>query len=151
MHVTQEPLGRHAEGEREHAEGDVDRVGPDERQLGEVALVELDLDLGLLDVGAGPLTTLGKQWPGRTVEIVARMAGLVAAGAAEAQSDTLSVNVDFTKWTKGEVVIATKFGFGFDPNGKQAGLNSQPAHIKEVAPHSSGSISTPSISLPSTV
>ena len=29
------------------------------------------------------------------------------------------------------VVIATKFGFNFDPNGKQAGLNSKPEHIKE--------------------
>ena len=32
-----------------------------------------------------------------------------------------------------EVVIATKFGFQFDENGKQAGLNSRPEHIKEVA------------------
>jgi aryl-alcohol dehydrogenase-like predicted oxidoreductase len=33
-----------------------------------------------------------------------------------------------------QVVIATKFGFKIDPStGKQAGLNSQPAHIKEVA------------------
>src|SRR3989442_13721350 len=33
-----------------------------------------------------------------------------------------------------QVVIATKFGFKFDPNtGKQAGLNSRPEHIKEVA------------------
>jgi len=33
-----------------------------------------------------------------------------------------------------EVVIATKFGFKLDPNtGKQAGLDSRPAHIKEVA------------------
>jgi aryl-alcohol dehydrogenase-like predicted oxidoreductase len=33
-----------------------------------------------------------------------------------------------------DVVIATKFGFKLDPaTGKQAGLNSQPAHIKEVA------------------
>jgi aryl-alcohol dehydrogenase-like predicted oxidoreductase len=33
-----------------------------------------------------------------------------------------------------QVVIATKFGFKFDPNtGKQAGLDSRPAHIKEVA------------------
>jgi aryl-alcohol dehydrogenase-like predicted oxidoreductase len=31
------------------------------------------------------------------------------------------------------VVIATKFGFHFDEAGKQAGLNSQPAHIKQVA------------------
>jgi len=33
-----------------------------------------------------------------------------------------------------QVVIATKFGFKIDPNtGKQAGLDSSPAHIKEVA------------------
>jgi aryl-alcohol dehydrogenase-like predicted oxidoreductase len=32
-----------------------------------------------------------------------------------------------------QVVIATKFGFHLDANGKQAGLNSRPEHIKEVA------------------
>jgi aryl-alcohol dehydrogenase-like predicted oxidoreductase len=33
-----------------------------------------------------------------------------------------------------EVVIATKFGFKLDPNtGKQAGLDSRPEHIKQVA------------------
>ena len=33
-----------------------------------------------------------------------------------------------------QVVIATKFGFKIDPNtGKQAGLDSSPQHIKEVA------------------
>ncbi len=32
-----------------------------------------------------------------------------------------------------QVVIATKFGFHFDANGKQAGLNSRPEHIKQVA------------------
>ena len=32
-----------------------------------------------------------------------------------------------------QVVIATKFGFHFDADGKQAGLNSRPEHIKEVA------------------
>src|SRR4029077_3989383 len=33
-----------------------------------------------------------------------------------------------------QVVIATKFGFGFDPEtGKQAGLDSRPEHIKEAA------------------
>src|SRR5436309_11523987 len=31
-----------------------------------------------------------------------------------------------------QVVIATKFGFQFDSDGKQAGLNSRPEHIKEV-------------------
>ncbi len=35
---------------------------------------------------------------------------------------------------RGQVVIATKFGFKFDPDtGKLAGLNSRPEHIKEVA------------------
>jgi aryl-alcohol dehydrogenase-like predicted oxidoreductase len=34
---------------------------------------------------------------------------------------------------RGKVVIATKFGFKLDPNtGKQAGLDSRPAHIREV-------------------
>jgi aryl-alcohol dehydrogenase-like predicted oxidoreductase len=32
-----------------------------------------------------------------------------------------------------QVVIATKFGFGIDADGKQAGLNSRPEHIREVA------------------
>jgi aryl-alcohol dehydrogenase-like predicted oxidoreductase len=32
-----------------------------------------------------------------------------------------------------KVVIATKFGFKIDANGKQAGLDSRPKHIKEVA------------------
>ena len=35
---------------------------------------------------------------------------------------------------RGRVVIATKFGFKFDPNtGKQVGLDSRPEHIKQVA------------------
>jgi aryl-alcohol dehydrogenase-like predicted oxidoreductase len=34
---------------------------------------------------------------------------------------------------RAQVVIATKFGFQFDETGKQAGLNSQPEHITQVA------------------
>src|SRR5450755_789077 len=34
---------------------------------------------------------------------------------------------------KGKVVIATKFGFKMGSDGKQAGLDSRPEHIKEVA------------------
>ncbi len=38
---------------------------------------------------------------------------------------------------RGQVVIATKFGFQLDPNtGKQAGLNSRPEHIRQVAEES---------------
>src|SRR4028119_447470 len=32
-----------------------------------------------------------------------------------------------------QVVIATKFGFDFDSEGAQQGLNSRPEHIKQVA------------------
>jgi aryl-alcohol dehydrogenase-like predicted oxidoreductase len=32
-----------------------------------------------------------------------------------------------------QVVIATKFGFEFDPNGGQSGMNSRPEHIRQVA------------------
>jgi aryl-alcohol dehydrogenase-like predicted oxidoreductase len=34
---------------------------------------------------------------------------------------------------RGQVVIATKFGFKFGPKGEQAGLDSRPVHIKQVA------------------
>ncbi|GAA1378913.1 aldo/keto reductase [Catellatospora chokoriensis] len=34
---------------------------------------------------------------------------------------------------RGEVVIATKFGFAFDAEGRQTGLSSRPEHIKQVA------------------
>jgi aryl-alcohol dehydrogenase-like predicted oxidoreductase len=34
---------------------------------------------------------------------------------------------------RGQVAIATKFGFGFDADRKQTGLDSRPAHIKQVA------------------
>ncbi|MEV0457668.1 aldo/keto reductase [Catellatospora methionotrophica] len=34
---------------------------------------------------------------------------------------------------RGEVVIATKFGFAFDGDGRQTGLSSRPEHIKQVA------------------
>jgi len=45
------------------------------------------------------------------------------------------------------VVIATKFGFRFDANGKQAGLNSRPEHIKEVAEASLERLNTDRIDL----
>jgi aryl-alcohol dehydrogenase-like predicted oxidoreductase len=45
------------------------------------------------------------------------------------------------------VVIATKFGFRFDANGKQAGLNSRPEHVKEVAEASLERLNTDRIDL----
>jgi aryl-alcohol dehydrogenase-like predicted oxidoreductase len=46
-----------------------------------------------------------------------------------------------------QVVIATKFGFHFDANGKQAGLNSRPEHIKQVAEASLRRLRTDTIDL----
>jgi aryl-alcohol dehydrogenase-like predicted oxidoreductase len=47
-----------------------------------------------------------------------------------------------------QVVIATKFGFGIDPNtGQQRGLNSQPKHIREVAESSLKRLRTDHIDL----
>jgi aryl-alcohol dehydrogenase-like predicted oxidoreductase len=37
---------------------------------------------------------------------------------------------------RGEVVIATKFGFAFDDQGRRTGLSSRPEHIKQVAERS---------------
>ena len=34
---------------------------------------------------------------------------------------------------RGQVVIATKFGFAFDDNGRQTGLSSRPEHIRQAA------------------
>src|SRR3982750_2430051 len=45
-----------------------------------------------------------------------------------------------------QVVIATKFGFKFE-NGKQAGLDSRPAHIREVAEASLKRLNTDRIDL----
>src|SRR3954464_9743134 len=46
-----------------------------------------------------------------------------------------------------QVVIATKFGFAFDEAGAQSGLNSHPAHVKEVADASLRRLKTDRIDL----
>jgi len=48
---------------------------------------------------------------------------------------------------RGRVAIATKFGFGIDADGKQAGLNSRPQHVKEVAEASLRRLGVDSIDL----
>src|SRR5262249_31247539 len=46
-----------------------------------------------------------------------------------------------------KVVIATKFGFHIDANGRQAGLNSRPEHIRDVAEASLKRLNTDCIDL----
>ena len=48
---------------------------------------------------------------------------------------------------RGQIAIATKFGFHCDANGKQAGLNSRPEHIKQVAEASLKRLGVDSIDL----
>jgi aryl-alcohol dehydrogenase-like predicted oxidoreductase len=48
---------------------------------------------------------------------------------------------------RARVVIATKFGFHIDANGKQAGLNSRPEHIREAAEASLRRLNTDTIDL----
>ena len=48
---------------------------------------------------------------------------------------------------RGEVVIATKFGFDFDAQGEQVGLSSRPEHIKQVADTSLGRLRVDAIDL----
>ena len=48
---------------------------------------------------------------------------------------------------RGEVVIATKFGFAFDEHGKQTGLSSRPDHIRAAVDGSLRRLRTESIDL----
>jgi aryl-alcohol dehydrogenase-like predicted oxidoreductase len=48
---------------------------------------------------------------------------------------------------RGRVVIATKFGFAFDADGRQTGLSSRPEHIKRVADASLGRLRVDAIDL----
>jgi aryl-alcohol dehydrogenase-like predicted oxidoreductase len=48
---------------------------------------------------------------------------------------------------RGQVVIATKFGFKFGPNGEQLGVDSRPQHVKEVAEASLKRLKTDHIDL----
>ncbi|WP_446210217.1 aldo/keto reductase [Micromonospora sp. IBSANI012] len=48
---------------------------------------------------------------------------------------------------RGQVAIATKFGFAFDADGRQAGLNSRPEHIRQVADASLQRLGVESIDL----
>src|SRR6202790_3740977 len=104
------------------------------RQLGKSNLEVSALGLGCMGMsfGLGP--------PADKREMIALIRSAVERGVTF--FDTAEVYGPFTNEelvgealapVRAHVVIATKFGFQFDETGKQAGLNSQPDHIKEVA------------------
>jgi len=103
------------------------------RKLGNSTLEVSALGLGCMSMsfGYGP--------PGDKQQMIEVIRGAVARGVTF--FDTAEVYGPYTNEElvgealapfRGEVVIATKFGFKF-VDGKQAGLDSRPAHIREVA------------------
>jgi aryl-alcohol dehydrogenase-like predicted oxidoreductase len=105
------------------------------RKLGKSGLEVSALGLGCMGMsfGFGP--------PGDKQEMIAVIRGALERGVTF--FDTAEVYGPYTNEElvgealapfRKQAVIATKFGFKLDPvTGKQAGLDSQPAHIKEVA------------------
>ena len=103
------------------------------RQLGTSGLEVSALGLGCM----GMSFAYGQ--PGDRTEMIALLRAAVERGVTF--FDTAEVYGPFTNEAlvgealapvRDQVVIATKFGFKFE-NGKQAGLDSRPAHIKEAA------------------
>src|SRR6202795_394581 len=104
------------------------------RKLGNSKLEVSALGLGCMGMsfGFGP--------PGDKQEMIALIRSAVERGVTF--FDTAEVYGPFTNEElvgealapfRDQVVIATKFAFKIDANGKQAGLDSSPKHIKEVA------------------
>jgi aryl-alcohol dehydrogenase-like predicted oxidoreductase len=104
------------------------------RKLGESSLEVSALGLGCMGMSSGYGPPKGEQ------EMISVIRSAIEFGVTF--FDTAEVYGPFTNEKlvgealasmRAQVVIATKFGFHFDETGKQAGLNSRPAHIKEVA------------------
>lgn len=106
----------------------------EKRKLGSAGLEVSALGLGCMSMshGYGP--------PGDRKEMTAVIHAAVASGVT--LFDTAEMYGPFTNEElvgealapfRGQVTIATKFGFRIDAEGRQVGLDSQPAHIKQVA------------------
>ena len=103
-------------------------------QLGKTGPIVSALGLGCMGMNHG----YGK--PADRQEMIKLLHAAVERGVT--LFDTAEVYGPFTNETlvgealapfKGQVKIATKFGFGIEPDGKQSGLNSRPEHIRAVA------------------
>ena len=118
------------------------------RQLGNSGLEVSAIGLGCMGMsfGYGPA--------GDEQEMISVIREAVELGVTF--FDTAEVYGPFTNETlvgkalapiRERVVIATKFGFHLDANGKQAGLNSRPSHIREVTEASLRRLNIDSIDL----
>src|SRR5438874_335143 len=119
---------------KDHAAEKSDFSDMQKRKLGKSGLEVSALGLGCMGMsfGYGP--------PKEKQQMISLVRSAVELGVTF--FDTAEVYGPFTNEElvgealaplRGQVVIATKFGFQFDENGKQAGLNSRPEHIKQVA------------------
>lgn len=104
------------------------------RKLGKSGLEVSELGLGCMGLSFGLGPGVGKQ------EGIALIRAAVERGVTF--FDTAEIYGAYTNEElvgealvpfRNDVVIATKFGFNIDANGKQAGLDSRPSHVKEVA------------------
>jgi aryl-alcohol dehydrogenase-like predicted oxidoreductase len=104
------------------------------RQLGKSGLEVSSLGLGCMGMSFGYGPAVDKQ------QGISLIRAAVERGVTF--FDTAEVYGPFTNEElvgealapfRDQVVIATKFGFRIDENGKQAGLDSRPGHIKQVA------------------
>src|SRR2546422_7310991 len=105
-----------------------------ERQLGKSNLEVSALGLGCMGMSYGYGPAADKQ------EMIALIRKAVERGVTF--FDTAEAYGPFTNEElvgealapfRGQVVIATKFGFKLGPNGEQLGMDSRPEHIQQVA------------------
>src|SRR5258708_6841556 len=110
------------------------------RKLGKRGLEVSNLEVSALGLGCMGMS-FGYGPPGDKKEMISLMRAAVERGVtffdtAEAYGPFANEELvgEALAPFREQVVIATKFGFKFDPNtGKQAGLDSRPAHIRQVA------------------
>src|SRR6185312_9685097 len=104
------------------------------RKLGKSGLEVSALGLGCMGLSFGLGPTVDKQ-QGIALIRAAVERGVTFFDTAEIYGAYINEELvgEALEPFRDQVVIATKFGFKIDENGKQAGLDSRPAHIKEVA------------------
>lgn len=116
------------------------------RRLGGLEVSTLGLGCMGMSFGYGP--------PGDETEMIALIHEAIELGVTF--FDTAEVYGPFTNERlvgkalapfRNRVVIATKFGFQLDENGKHVGLNSRPEHIREVVDASLGRLGVETIDL----
>lgn len=117
------------------------------RKLGKSNLEVSALGFGCMGISFGLGPALGRQ-DGLTIIRAAFDGGVTFFDTAEAYGPFTNEEVvgEALAPVRDQVVIATKFGFKFE-NGKQAGLDSRPTHIREVADASLKRLKTDRIDL----